>query len=802
MSSFLKDVRFSARSIRRSPGFTLLAVVTLGVGIGATTAIFSVINGVLLQPLPYDDAEDLVQVWERLPQAQDASVSYPNYVDWREQNTSFDELGAFKPAYVSLSGDGDPEWLAAYQISASLFTILRAEPHLGRAFLEEEDRVGAPPVVVLSHSLWQSRFGSDPGVVGRVLELDERAFTVVGVMPVGFRFPPTSSNVDLWTPIGQYAEGEWLLRSNHLGMVAIGRLKPGVSVEQARADMEAIAIGLEEAYPDSNKGTRVAVASFHDRVLGDAEGKLFLLFAAVAFVLLIACVNVANLLLVRGGSRQREMAIRWTMGASRARIVSLLVTESVMLSLLGGLVGLLLAEWAVQGLSTWLSNSFPRIDLVHTDGRVLVFALSVSLTTGIGFGLIPAILSARNDLQPALKQGGRTTAGRTQQRVRRGLVVAEITLAQALLVVAGLMIRSLAVLVNEDTGMDPHNVLTLSISLPDTKYSEVAEKHAFFNQLIDGVRAIPGVITAAAGGPFPLTPIGWESTYEVDGEPPPAPGAEPLVDVCVGTADLHSTLGIPLLRGRLFTNQDTRDVPPVAIIDETFAERHWPNASPIGKRIRQSGRTWEVVGVVGHVSNRRDTFGALPQMYTPLEWDVSGGWSLAARTAIDPTLLIEEVRSAVLALDPDRPIYDVRTMEGHLWDTTASGRILSALLAAFALTALLLASVGIYGVMSYSTNERRPEVGIRLALGATSSEVLRMLVRQGATMSVPGVLLGLALSAVFGWLISDRLYGVTAADPATLLAASAFLGAVAILASYLPARRILSVEPAIALQSE
>jgi putative ABC transport system permease protein len=381
-------------------------------------------------------------------------------------------------------------------------------------------------------------------------------------------------------------------------------------------------------------------------------------------------------------------------------------------------------------------------------------------------------------------------------------VVAEITLAQALLVVAGLMIRSLAVLVNEDTGVDPHNVLTLSISLPDTKYSEIAEKHAFFNQLIDRVQAMPGVITAAAGGPLPLTPIGWESTYEVDGEPPPAPGAEPLVDVCVSTPDLHSTLGIPLLRGRLFTNQDTRDAPPVAIVDETLAERHWPNASPIGKRIRQSGRTWEIVGVVGHVSHRRDTFGALPQMYTPLEWDVSGGWSLAVRTTTDPTLLIEEVRSAVLALDPDRPIYNVRTMEGHLRDTTASGRILSALLAAFALTALLLASVGIYGMMSYSTDERRPEVGIRLALGATSSEVLRMLMRQGATLSALGVLLGLALSVMFGRLISDRLYGVTAADPATLLAASTFLGAVAILACYVPARRILSVEPAITLQSE
>jgi putative ABC transport system permease protein len=779
-----------------------VVVVTLGVGIGATTAIFSVINGVLLQPLPYDDAGDLVQVWEKLPQAQDASVSYPNFVDWREQNTSFEELGAFKPTYVSLSGDGDPERLTAYQVSASLFTILRAEPHLGRSFLEEEDRVGAPPVVVLSHSLWQSRFGSDPDIVGRVLELDDRAFTVVGVMPEGFRFPPTSRYVDLWTPIGQYAEGEWLTRSNHLGMIALGRLKPGVSVEQARTDMEAIAIGLEEAYPDTNNGSRVNLASFRDRLLRDAEGRLLLLFAAVAFVLLIACVNVANLLLARGGSRQREIAIRWTMGASRARIVSLLVTEAIMLSLLGGLVGLLFAEWAVEGLSTWLSNSFPRVDLVHTDGRVLAFAFSLSLTTGIGFGLIPAVLSARNDPEPTLKQGGRTTAGRTQQRVSRGLVLAEITLAQALLIVAGLMIRSLAVLVNEDTGMDPHNVLTLSISLPDAKYPELAEKHAFFNQLLDRVQVIPGVISAAAGGPLPLTPVGWQSTYEVDGEPSPAPGAEPVVDVCVSTPDLHSTLGIPLLRGRFFTNQDTRDAPPVAIIDETFAERHWPNANPIGKRVRQSGRTWEIVGVVGHVSNRRDSVGSLVQMYTPLEWDVSSGWSLAIRTAIDPTLLIEEVRSAVLALDPDRPIYDVRTMEGYLRDTTASGRVLSALLAAFALTALLLASVGIYGVMSYSTNERRPEVGIRMALGATSGQILRMLVRQGAITSVLGVLLGLALSLVFGRLISDRLYGVTAADLPTFLAASVFLGVVAILASYVPARRILSVEPATTLQSE
>jgi putative ABC transport system permease protein len=669
--------------------------------------------------------------------------------------------------------------------------------------LEEEDRgVGAPSVVVLSHSLWQSHFGGDPDIVGRVLELDERAFTVVGVMPESFRFPPTASYVDLWTPIGQYAEGEWLTRSNHLGMIALGRLKRGVSLEQARADMEAVATALEEAYPNTNKGSRVNLASFRDRVLGDAEGRLLLLFAAVAFVLLIACVNMANLLLARGGSRQREIAIRWTMGASRAQIVSLLVMEAVMLSLLGGLAGLLLAEWAVDALTTWLSDSLPRVDLVHTDLRVLVFALSLSLTTGIGCGLIPAMLSARNDLQPVLKQGGRTTAGRTQRRVRRGLVVAEITLAQALLVVAVLMIRSLAALVNEDVGLDPQNVLTLNVSLPDTKYPELAERHAFFNQLLESVQAIPGVVSAGAGGPLPLTPIGWQSTYEVDGEPPPAPGGEPLVDVCVSTPDLHRTLGIPLLRGRLFTDQDKRDSLPVAIIDETFAERHWPNASPIGKRVRQSGRTWEIVGVVAHVNNRRDTFRPFVQMYTPLEWDVSNGWSLAVRTAMDPTLLIEEVRGAVLAIDPDRPIYDVRTMEGYLRDTTASGRVLSVLLAAFALTALLLASVGIYGVMAYDTNERRPEVGIRIALGATSGQVLRMLVLQGAIMSGLGVLLGLALSLALGQLISDRLYGVAAADPPTLLAAAVFLGVVAIVASYVPVQRILSVEPATTLESE
>jgi len=566
--------------------------------------------------------------------------------------------------------------------------------------------------------------------------------------------------------------------------------------------METIALRLEEQYPESNMGSRVNVATVYERNFGELEDTLLLLVYSVALVLLIACVNVASILLARGTSRQREIAIRSTVGASQGRIARLLLVEGVMLWLAGGMVGLVLSYAGTEILSGWLTGTIPRAEQIAVGGRALAFVLGVSFLTGTLFGLVPAWRSAKPDLVESLKAGLRTSGGRSRHRILKGLVVAEVTLAQVLLVVSGLTIHSLALLLRESPGVDVENLLTVRISLSESAYPELAQRHSFFNRLLERVEALPGVVTAAAGGPLPLHGGGWQSSYHVEGEPTPPPGQAPVVEVSVGTADYHRALGIPLLRGRYFTAEDRRDSLPVAIIGETFAERHWPGADPLGKRIDLSGRTWRVVGVVDHVKNRGVARESLEQIYLPFEWDDDDTWQLAVRTSADPLAIVDDVRSAVLEIDPNQPISEIGTMEDRLSDTTTANRMLTVLLGAFAAAALVLASVGIYGVMAYTAGERRHEIGIRMALGAIRGKVLGMVVRQSLGLALLGMALGLALSMGMGRLISSQLYGITPADPATLLAAPIFLGAVAVLASYLPARRASTVDPTVTLQNE
>jgi putative ABC transport system permease protein len=805
LRGFGQDVRFASRMIRRRLGFTTVAVLTLAVGIGATTSMFSVINGVLLKPLPYSEPESLVQMWERLPRYENASVAWPNFLDWREQNTVFEEVAGFKPIGMNLTGVGDPAELLVYQLSASMFDLLGVQPLLGRTFFEEEDQVGGDPVVVLTHWFWQTRFGGDENVIGRSITLDDLLYTVVGVMPRSFVFPPLEPQTDLWVPVGRFATEEdgWFERQNHNALQVIGRLRPGVTIERARGDMETIALRLEEEYPASNTGNRVNMESMYERALGDMRRPLMLLFCGVAFVLLIACANVANLLLARSAARQREIAVRSSVGAAGGRIVRLLLTESVMLWLLGGLGGLLVAYGGTRLLSSWLGGTIPRAGDVRIDGLVLLFVLAVSLLTGVVFGLAPALRSTRLDLQESLKEGAKGSGGAKGGRMRRGLVIAEVMLAQALLIVAGLTIHSFLVLSNESPGLDARNLLTVRISLPTSKYPELAGRQAFFSQLLERVQGLPGVVSAAAGGPLPFTPLGgWQSGYVVEGETPPEPGQMPIVETAAATAEYHRTLGIPLLRGRLFSEGDRADAPPVAIIDETFAARHWPNANPIGQRIRLIGRFFEVVGVVGHVKNRGIANESLVQMYIPFEWDNDDTWSLAIKTETEPMLTAAAVRNAVLELDPTQPVSFVRAMQRNLESTVMVNRIQGVLLGAFAAAALLLATVGIYGVMSHATNERRHEIGIRMAVGASRGEVLRLVVRQGLVLIAIGVPLGLGLAMAVGRLMSSELYGITTFDPTSLILAPLLLGSVAVLASYVPAHRASVVDPVETLRTE
>jgi putative ABC transport system permease protein len=804
----LQDLRYGLRTLRKHPGFTAVAVIALALGIGANTAIFSVVNTVLLRPLPYKEPDRLVMVWE-----DDTKSGYPrdtpaaaNYIDWRDQNKVFEGMAALADQSFNLTGLGDPERLEGKRASANLFQLLGVEPLLGRGFLPEDDRPGGGRVAVLSHGLWQRRFGADPKVVGRSLELNGQSYEVVGVMPQGFQF--LSPEYELWVPIG-FTQQEAASRGRHYLQV-VARLKPGVSFEQAQAEMSTIAARLQQQYPENNADLGAAVVPLHEQVVGDIKPALLILLGAVGFVLLVACANVANLLLARAAARQKEIALRVALGASRARLVRQFLTESVLLAALGGVLGLLLALWGVSLLKAFIPDSISQVRAIAVDAKVLGFTLLVSLLTGLIFGLAPATQASNFNLNETLKEGGRdASAGNKGKRIRSLLVVAEVAVSLVLLVGAGLLINSFLRLRAVEPGFKPGNLLTMSLVLPQQKYPDSARRAAFYDELIRRVEAVPGVKSAAIVNWIPLIRQGDSTSITIEGRPPAEPGKENMMVTRVVNPHYFQTMGVQLARGRAFDgSQDRADSPGAVIVSETAARRYWPGEEALGKRIAvgrvESPDDWlTVVGVVNDVKQFQLDAEPRPQMY--LSYTQAGFFApryLIVSTSVEPLSMASAVRGTVWSIDRDQPVSHVRTMEDVLSESIARQRFSMLLLGIFAGVALLLAAVGLYGVMSYTVAQRTREIGLRMALGAQRGDVLRLVVGQGLKLVLVGVALGLVAASMLTRLMSSLLFGVSPTDPATLAIISLVLVFVALLASYVPARRATKVDPLIALRYE
>ncbi len=816
-----QDLRYGVRMLLKNPAITFIVILALALGIGANTAIFSVVNAVLLRPLPYDQPEQLVFLNERSQVLEGMSISYPNFTDWREQNRVFEKLGVYNRSNYNLTGAGEAERITTAQMSADLFSVLRVNAALGRVFTNDEDKPGATPVVVLSHGLWQRRFGGRADIIGQSLTFNGKSYTVIGVMPQGYQFP---SRVEMWVPVGPLSDQtSWQSRGNHPGLYGVARMKPGVTLEAAQADMENIAVNLEQQYPDTNAGNRVKIQPLLEIFVSDVRQTLWVLFAAVGFVLLIACANIANLLLARATSRQKEMAIRAAMGAGRWRIARQLLTESVTLALVGGTLGLLLARWGVDLILYMSPEAIPRSGEIGLDWRVLAFTIGVSLITGVLFGLMPALQSGVVDVHETLKETGRGTTRR--HWLRSSLVVVEVATTLVLLVGAGLMIRSFYQLQKVNPGFSYDRLTSFSIALPRTKYSSIDQREAFFRQLLENIRSLPGVEATAAASGLPLGNNGWQTSFVVDGQPIPPTTQIPLMEACLVTPDYFRAMNIPLLKGRYFDDRDDRsflagrdlstlneiekEVAGVnsIIIDEEFARRHWPNEDAVGKRIKlgtdERASVLTVLGVVGRVkmeglnqdSNR-------VQGYFPFAQLPAGGMTVIIKGSTDPNHLISSVREQVKAQDPEQPIYNIRSMNEIRAESVAPERLNLTLLSIFAGIALVLAIVGIYGVMSYSVTQRTHEIGIRMAIGAQPKDVFKMVVGQGMTLALIGVVLGLVGAFGLTRLMTTMLFGVEPTDPLTFVVIAVLLTTVALVACYLPGRRATKVDPVISLRYE
>jgi len=803
MKTLWQDLRYGARMLLKNPGFTSIAVITLALGIGANASIFSVVNAVLLRPLPFKEPERLIMIREtKLPQFPEFSVSPGNFLDWKRRNTVFERLVAVRTPSFNLIGTGDPEQLIGMRVTDGFFAILGAKPELGREFLPEEDQPGRNNVVILSHGLWQRRFGGDPKIMDQTITLSGQIYTVIGVMPATFSFG--GSETALWTPMGFTSDDA----QNHGGhfLSAIGQLKPGATLEQARSEMSAIAGQLAQEYPDANAGWNVKLLPLQEFIVRSVETTLLVLLGAVAFVLLIACANVANLLLARAAGREKEIAIRTALGAGRARIVRQLLTESALLALAGGVAGLLLAKWGTALLLKLAPQNLPRMSDVSLDGRALAFTAAVTLVTGLIFGLVPALQASKPNLTETIKDaGGRgSTEGGRRQFVRGSLVVLEMASALLLLVGAGLLIKSFWRLQRIDPGFNPNNALTASVTLPSRKYPEENQQSAFFQQLLEKVRALPGVQAAGASN---VVPLGGDYVlgFVIEGRPPLPPGAGQSTNYYSVSADYFKAMGIPLLRGRVFTEQDTRNSTRVAVISESMAKRVFPNEDPIGKRIHvTNGPTVfrEIVGIVGDVKHYGLDQDTTLQTYEPYTQQPFSFMTLVVRTAGDPTNLTSAIRNQVLSIDKEQPVSGVRTLEQRVSTSIAQQRFSMLLLGVFAAVAMVLAAVGIYGVLSYAAAQRTHEIGIRMALGARAGNVLKMVIGQGMKLALAGVALGSGAALALTQLMKRLLFGVTAADPMTYVVIALSLTLVALFACWIPARRAAKVDPMVALRVE
>jgi predicted permease len=807
LADLLHDLRYAARMQRKNPAFTVIAVIALALGIGANTAIFSVVNTVLLRPLPYKDPERLVMLWE------DATKhGYPrdtpaaaNYIDWRDQNQVFEGMAAITDDSFNLTGVGDPERLEGRRVSASLFPLLGVEPQIGRVFTAAEDQPGAQHVVLLSYGLWQRRFGGDPNIVGKPLTLNGETYVVVGVMPARFQFP--SIDDEAWVPIA-FTSQEAANRNTHY-LEVVARLKPGVTLTQAQTEMSTIATRLQQQYPQSNADLGAAVQSLHEYMVGDIKPALLILLGAVGLVLLIACANVANLLLARAAVRQKEIAVRVALGAKRGRLIRQFLTESVLLSTLGGIVGLVIAYVGLILLKSFIPENVSQARDIAIDFKVLGFTLLVSVATGVIFGLAPAMQAVRFNQAETLKEGGRDAAtGGSGKRLRSLLVMSEVAISLVLLIGAGLLINSFLRLRNVDPGFRPDNLLTMKIVLPQPKYEKHERRSAFYTDLVQRVQSLAGVRSAAVTTNLPLYRQGNSISVAIEGRPDPPPGQELIVVTRIISPGYFNTMSIPLLKGRGLTDQDTSTSPNVVVISETMARRVWPGEDPIGKRISvgkvESPEDWiQVIGVVKDVRQFELNADPKPQMY--LSYRQAGFFGvedLVVKTDVDPASMATTVRKAVWEIDKDQPVSNIRTMQEILAESIARQRFSMLLLAIFAGVALVLAGVGIYGVMSYSVAQRTHEIGIRMALGAQTGAVLKLAVGYGMKLVIVGIVIGLVAAFALTRVMATLLFGVTATDPATFTLISLLLVAVAALASYIPARRATRVNPIIALRYE
>jgi putative ABC transport system permease protein len=803
MKGFASELRYGARLLLRSPGFAAIAVAALAIGIGANTAIFSVVHTLLLKPLPYHDSDRLAVIWEHnLPRDRKNNVVSPgNFMHWREMQQTFDDLAGVSMTFsLTITGDGEPEELPMQLVSAQFFTLLGVSPALGRAFTVEEDRPDNR-VVVISDRLWRRRFNGDPAILQRPITIQGTPRTIVGVMPPGFSY--LDKTVEFWLPIALPAEartprGRW--------MTVLGKVKPDVTMDVAQRDMARVHAELTKLFPGFNTGWTARVVPLRTQLTGDVRPALLVLLGAVTLVLLIACANVANLLLARATARQRELAVRAALGAGRARIVRQLLAESLLLSAAGGITGLLLAWWSVSLLRAVVAERLPiaRLEAVAIDGWVLGFTLIVSIASSVMFGLVPALTAAGGSLTNALKEGGRSGSAGHGNRARRAFVVVEVAFALVLLAGAGLLLRSFVRLSNVDAGFDPARTVTMRVSLPGSRYPQPEQRTQFFHRLFERVDALPGVEAAGGVSFLPLVGLGAATSYYVVGQERPASGSEPVADVRIVTNEYFRAMGIPLIKGRLFNEGDKSDFAGRIVINEAMARRHWPGEDPIGKKVHvawNNEQDDEVIGVVGDVHHEGLHVAPRSMTYWPHARFAVGSLTLAIRTAGDPGATARAVAAIVREHDPNLAVADIRTMNAVISDSIAQRRLTMQMIVLFACAALVLAAVGIYGVIAYAVTQRTQEIGIRMALGARGSDVLRMIVGEALALTLVGTLVGIACGVGLTRLMKDLLFEVRPADPMTFIAVAIVLSLVALAASYLPGLRATRVDPVVALRS-
>jgi len=813
LETSIQDVRYAFRGMRRNLGFTCVALLTLALGIGANSALFSVVNGVLLNPLPYPDSGRLTILYSSSKNFQHGSVSYANFLDWQAQTKSFSSMAAFRDDDWNLTGQSEAERLHGYMVSSGFFHTLSVAPVMGRTISAEEDRIGGPPVVMIGYGLWQRKFGGSPDALGKTMILNGVGYAIVGVVPASFRL--YSNNIEVYVPIGQWADSTFRNRRVGMGMRVLGRLKAEVTVEQARADMESIARSLAASYPESNAGSSVNLARLKDDMVEGTGPMLLVLFAAVGFVLLIACTNVANLLLARSTGRSREFAVRSAMGATQSRLVRQLLTESALLGLIGGGLGMLLAAEGIKPLLAAVPHALPRAREIAVNGRVLLFNLGMSVAAGILFGLAPALRVWRTNMQDTLKEGGRGSSG-TRQRAQNVFVVVEMAVALVLLVGSGLMIRSLIVLLGVNPGFDPHHVLKFNVTMPPDLMSDAPHIRAALRQLHDAVRSTPGVQAASLDGDTLPMDGDSELPFWLVGQPKPATDSEMNWGLLyLSEPDYRQAMGIPLLRGRFLTEADSERAAPVVVVDEFLANKFFPNGEAIGKRLNLGifEIQPEIVGIVRHVKHwGLDTdseskiqaqiyvpVAQVPDRFMPL---VKRGIGVVLRSETEPWSLLPAVRRSIAKVNNEHVVYGAATLEEIVSDSLADRRFAMLLLGIFAGLALLLSSIGIYGVISYLVGQRVQEIGTRMALGAQRRDVLQLILGRGMALAAIGVGVGAVLAFGLTREMKSMIYGVSAADPQTFVAVSVLLMLVAVAACYVPARRAMRVDPMLALRYE